>query len=78
SVTAFADAQSVLSAIVSVSTADLIILDWTLPRTTGLDLLQHLRRVGITIPVVFLTGRSLISNESLALEHGAIDFIDKS
>lgn len=77
-VTVFPDAQSVLAAITSVATTDLIVLDWTLPRTTGLDLLQHLRRVGITIPVVFLTGRSLISNESLALEHGAIDFIDKS
>lgn len=78
SVTAFPDAQSMLSEIDSVATADLIVLNWHLPRTNGIELMRQLKRRGLTLPIVFLTGRSLISYESLALKHGAVDFIDKS
>jgi two-component system response regulator ChvI len=45
---------------------------------SGIDLLSELRRRGIDSPVVFLTGHSLTSNETLAFERGAIDFIDKT
>jgi two-component system, OmpR family, response regulator ChvI len=37
-----------------------------------------MRRRGINLPVVFLTGRSLTKYESLAFDRGAIDFIDKA
>ncbi|MBL6650642.1 MAG: response regulator transcription factor [Reyranella sp.] len=45
---------------------------------SGIDLLSQLRRRGIDSPVVFLTGHTLTSNEILAFERGAIDFIDKT
>lgn len=77
-VTTFSDPQSVLAAPDALSAADLIVLDWALSGDSGLDLLRQLRRQGVNLPIVFLTRRSLTSNESLALEHGAIDFIDKS
>jgi two-component system, OmpR family, response regulator ChvI len=77
-VTTYSDAQSVLAAGAALSAADLIVLDWGLAGGSGLDLMQQLRRQGVNLPIVFLTHRSLTSNESLALEHGAIDFIDKS
>jgi len=57
---------------------DVILLDWSLPHMSGIDLLSQLRRRGIDLPVVFLTGHSLTSNETLAFERGAIDFIDKT
>ena len=77
-VTTCSDTPSVLAAADPLSAADLIVLDWGLSGNSGLDLLHQLRRLGVTLPIVFITHRSLTSNESLALEHGAVDFIDKS
>jgi two-component system response regulator ChvI len=78
SVETFADAQSLLAAVHDIADADVILLDWGLPRVSGIDLLLQLRRLGIALPAVFLTGRPFTSNESLAFDHGALDFIDKA
>ena len=77
-VQSFADGAALLGALEAAAGADVIILDWILPQTSGIDLLAELRRRGIDLPVVFLTGRSLTDHESLAFERGAIDFIDKT
>jgi|HubBroStandDraft_4_1064222.scaffolds.fasta_scaffold27392_3 two-component system response regulator ChvI len=74
----FADAAALLDAIELAADADVILLDWALPRTSGIDLLPQLRRRGVNLPVVFLTGRALTERESLAFDRGAIDFIDKA
>jgi two-component system response regulator ChvI len=74
----FADGAALLAALDSAIDADVIILDWGLPDTSGIDLLTRLRRRGINLPVVFLTGHSPTRRESLAFERGAIDFIDKA
>jgi two-component system response regulator ChvI len=57
---------------------DIIVLDWNLPAVSGIELLPRLRRRGIHLPIVFLTGQSSRTHESLALERGALDFIDKT
>jgi len=57
---------------------DVIILDWKLPTGCGIDLLPRLRRRGIQVPVVFLTGVPATTYESAALEQGALDFVDKT
>jgi two-component system response regulator ChvI len=74
----FADAASLAVHLDGTADFDVILLDWSLPHTSGIDLLSELRRRGIDLPVVFLTGHSLTSNEILAFERGAIDFIDKT
>jgi two-component system, OmpR family, response regulator ChvI len=74
----FPDAQSLLESVDVVAAADVIILDWAMPRITGIDLLPQLRRLGVNLPVIFLTGRALAANEALALDRGAMDFVDKS
>jgi two-component system response regulator ChvI len=74
----FADATSLLDSFDSAVEADVIILDWKLPRTSGIDLLGQLRRRGVTLPVVFLTGLASTVHETLAFTRGAIDFIDKT
>ena len=74
----FADATSLLDSLDSAAEADVIILDWKLPKTSGIDLLGQLRRQGVNLPVVFLTGLASTVHETLAFERGAIDFIDKT
>ncbi|MBL7004370.1 MAG: response regulator transcription factor [Gammaproteobacteria bacterium] len=57
---------------------DLLILDWHLPDTTGLDELDWLRtEKGIEIPVIFITSRDNEESVVKALEHGADDYIVK-
>jgi two-component system response regulator ChvI len=74
----FADGQSLLDSIEVAADADVVVLDWGLPRTSGIDLLPQIRRLGVNLPVVFLTGRALTANETLAFDRGATDFIDKA
>jgi two-component system response regulator ChvI len=77
-VQAFADGAALLGSLDSAIEADVILLDWSLPNTPGIDLLTRLRRQGVDLPVVFLTGHALTRHEMLAFETGAIDFIDKA
>jgi len=78
SVQSFADGAALLGCLDAAMEADVIVLDWALPKTLGIDLLLQLRRRGVRLPVVFLTGRALTENESLAFDRGAVDFIDKA
>jgi two-component system response regulator ChvI len=77
-VESFADGPSMLASVADGIVADVIVLDWSLPTMSGIDLLPRLRREGIQLPVVFLTGRSSPRHEQLAFDRGAIDFVDKS
>src|SRR6476646_8189946 len=77
-VESFADGQSMLASVADGTAADIIVLDWGLPSISGIDLLPRLRREGIQLPVVFLTGRSSHIHENLAFDRGALDFVDKS
>jgi two-component system response regulator ChvI len=58
--------------------ADAILLDWKLNVECGLDVLHNLRRRGVQLPVLFLTGNTSKEFEQEALEHGALDFVDKT
>ncbi|WIM11797.1 response regulator transcription factor [Enhydrobacter sp.] len=78
SVTSFADGWRLLAAAANGLAADIVVLDWMMPAMAGLDLLKRLREAGVPWPVVFLTGRSTPSLESEALDHGALDFVDKT
>jgi len=74
----FAEGAAMLDGFAAGSTADLIVLDWDLPGPSGLDLIPRLRGAGVLLPVIMLTGRSTPRLESLALDHGAVDFVDKT
>lgn len=58
--------------------ADVVVLDWRLPGTSGLDLLGQSRRRGIHVPMVVLTGMLATTYENAALDNGAVDFVNKS
>src|SRR5258708_2811319 len=67
-VEAFADGASMLASVADGLDADVIVLDWSMPTMSGIELLPRLRREGIRLPVVFLTGRSAHSHEHLAFD----------
>jgi len=77
-VESFADGASMLASVANGTNADIIVLDWGLPALSGIDLLPRLRREGIQLPVVFLTGRTSPNHEHLAFDRGALDFVDKA
>ncbi len=65
-------------AILKAQTFDCIFLDYLLPDGNGLELVQQLRVLGITTPIVVLTGQG---DERIAVEvmkAGAFDYLPKS
>jgi two-component system response regulator ChvI len=75
---AFADGESCLAALKQGLATELVLLDWTLPRLQGLEVLQRLLEQDRNRPVIMLTGRSPVQRELDALSAGAIDFVDKA
>lgn len=57
---------------------DLVLLDWMVPKLSGLDVLKHLRaHVDTVVPVVFITQRDSEDDIVKALESGADDYMAK-
>ncbi|WP_185267919.1 phosphate regulon transcriptional regulator PhoB [Halopseudomonas xiamenensis] len=58
---------------------DLILLDWMLPGTTGIELARRLKRDDLTsdIPIIMLTAKGEEDNKIQGLEVGADDYITK-
>lgn len=56
---------------------DIVILDWSLPDGTGLELLKMWRQQGENTPVIMLTARNDITDKVLGLELGAHDYVTK-
>ena len=91
---AFADGAALLGSLATAVDADVAVLDWDLPRMSGIELMAELRRQNVNLPVVFLTGKvsagdendrcllaprkALDADECMAFDHGAVDFIAKS
>ena len=74
----FEDGASLLGAPDAARDADVIVLHCDRPKRSGIDLLVKLRRLGVNVPVVLLTGEAPPSHECLALDKGAVDVICKS
>ena len=58
---------------------DLILLDWMLPGTSGIELARRLKREELTvnIPIIMLTAKGEEDNKIQGLEVGADDYITK-
>lgn len=58
---------------------DLVLLDWMMPGTSGIELIRRLQRDELTknVPVIFLTAKVAEDNMIQGLESGADDYITK-
>ena len=54
-----------------------VLLDVQMPGMNGLELQARMSEAGISLPVVFLTGKGDIPMSVHAIKHGAVDFLVK-
>ena len=56
---------------------DLILLDWMLPKMTGVELCKAIRLKDKTTPIIFLTAKDTVQETIEGLKAGANDYIKK-
>lgn len=54
-----------------------IVLDMRMPGMTGLEVQEELEKRGCRIPILFLSAHGSISIAVEAVQHGAVDFLEK-
>jgi len=66
------------AALMQANQYDLVVLDWSIPPPTGLELLRRWRREGYGTPVLLLTGsRTSVRDKVEGLDVGADDYLTK-
>ncbi|POS01132.1 DNA-binding response OmpR family regulator [Flavobacterium croceum DSM 17960] len=56
---------------------DLILLDWMLPKLSGLEICLKIREQNKVVPILFLTAKDTVQETIEALQSGANDYIKK-
>ena len=56
---------------------DGVILDWMMPKKSGIEVLSMMRSKGISTPVLILTARDAIEDRVAGLDMGADDYLPK-
>ncbi|MCF6132118.1 response regulator transcription factor [Flavobacterium wongokense] len=56
---------------------DLVLLDWMLPKMTGLEVCQKIRETDSKTPILFLTAKDTVQETIEGLKAGANDYIKK-
>jgi len=56
---------------------DLVLLDWILPKMTGIEVCKAIRKSDPKIPIIFLTAKDLVQETIEGLQAGANDYIKK-
>lgn len=59
------------------SSYDLLILDWMMPKLSGLDVCQKLRKEHYEQPILMLTAKDAVDDRVLGLDAGADDYLVK-
>lgn len=55
-----------------------LILDYSMPTMTGLELQQTMNERGYHLPIIFLTGHGDIETAVTAMKKGAVEFLEKT
>ncbi len=56
---------------------EVAVLDWRMPKVSGLEVIQRLRRRGSALPVLMLTARDTARDRVAGLDEGADDYLVK-
>ncbi len=56
---------------------DLAVLDWDLPKLSGVKICQLVRQKGLKLPILMLTGKSTMVDKEEGFESGADDYLTK-
>jgi DNA-binding response OmpR family regulator len=56
---------------------DVVVLDWRMPKMSGLEVIRELRRAGSPVPILMLTARDTADNRVTGLDEGADDYLVK-
>ncbi|MBC8645464.1 MULTISPECIES: response regulator transcription factor [Flavobacterium] len=56
---------------------DLLLLDWMLPKLSGIEVCKSFRKTGRTAPILFLTAKDTVQETIEGLKAGANDYIKK-
>jgi two-component system, OmpR family, response regulator ArlR len=70
------DGQSGLEMAIS-HKPDLILLDWMLPKLSGLKVCESFRKINTATPIIFLTAKDTVQETIEGLKAGANDYIKK-
>lgn len=62
----------------STNSYELVLVDFSLPDSTGLQILDEMQKKNIKTPVIFVTGQGDVRTAREALKGGALDYILKS
>jgi len=73
----FSSAREFLSEDISPEVSGCLLLDVDMPEMSGIALQAELRRRGVNLAIVFITGHGNIPMSVQAVKDGALDFIEK-
>jgi DNA-binding response OmpR family regulator len=54
-----------------------VILDWSLPKRSGIDILRHARQANLATPILMLTAKDTVEDRIQGLDSGADDYLTK-
>lgn len=57
--------------------ADLLLLDWMMPKKSGIEVCRELRQMKIPVKIIMLTAKTMAASELQGLTAGADDYIRK-
>ena len=73
----FSSAAAFLTEKISPDVAGCLLLDLDMPEMNGLDLQAELRRRGVNLAIIFISGHGSIPLSVQAVKGGALDFLEK-
>jgi FixJ family two-component response regulator len=73
----FLSARSFLNSFVRGSEESVAVIDINMPECNGFSLLDKMHDSGCSIPAIIITGQFQANSEKMALQHGAIGYLEK-
>jgi two-component system response regulator FixJ len=77
SVSAFSEPDRLLTAIDAGYDFDVIVVDYKMPKITGIDFLKMIKQKNVTAPVIFISGYGTVPVAVDAMNEGAVHFLEK-